>query len=67
MKTYVSTLKAMAINYGEGHRWDYLDRMVCEGAAAEIERLRNALREIADDPTSDLEGTRAYAGRVLDQ
>lgn len=40
MKTYVGTLKAMASNYGEGHRWDYLDKMACEGAAEEIERLK---------------------------
>lgn len=31
----------------------------------EYERLRNALIEIRDDPTSDIEGTRAYAARVL--
>jgi hypothetical protein len=37
-----------------------------DSAKAEIETLRSALIEIRDDPTSDIEGTRAYAARVLD-
>lgn len=48
MKTYAPTLKAMASNYAEGHRWDGLDKMVCERAAAEIERLREALTPSAE-------------------
>lgn len=47
------------------HIESFFARLTMERAAAEIERLRNALIEIRDDPTSDLEGIRAYSARIL--
>ena len=42
------TLRAMAKNYGDGpHRWDKLDREVCERAADEIKALHERVAALS--------------------
>ena len=60
MDSMVGTLKAMAVNYANGHQWDKLDSEACNKAAAEIERLTrqredllNALDEYLYNSNSD--------------
>lgn len=58
------TLKAMAVNYLNGHSWDHLDSAACALAAAEINMLRETLRKIAayDDAAANayLRATGSY-------
>jgi hypothetical protein len=42
------TLRAMAFNYRDGHRWDHLDGEAVTKAACEIDQLREALHVAVD-------------------